>query len=75
MAEKAPGACARAVGAGLEHYNVVTGLGVGQQHAVGKDVQRRAQGPYDRYRLVGRVVHPVSDAYRVVLADDLAKVA
>src|ERR1043166_2735031 len=75
MAEERGGAGGESVGAGLEHDDEVTHIRLGELHALGQQVERRAQGTDHRSGFALGAAHPVGDGDGVVLAYYLAKIA
>src|SRR5690554_2129739 len=75
MAQKRLRACARAVSTGLIHHHEISRLGVGQRHAFGKHVERRAQRSDDIGDEIARRIHAIADCDRIVLAQYLAEVS
>src|SRR5882672_4153936 len=64
-----------AIRARLQHDHEITDISLGQVHAIGEQIQRRAQRPDYRGNLAFGSPYAIADDDRVVLADDLAEVA
>src|SRR5690349_19744982 len=74
MAKKRGRTCCKAVRPGLEHGDQVTDIGLGEFSCFSNDIQWRAQWANDENGFPLVPAHAIADDYRVVFADDLAKV-
>src|SRR5207302_6745910 len=75
MAEKRSRARGEAVSARLEHYDEIADVGFRHFHIFRKQIERCAERADDGNDFPLKATHAVADHDRIVLADDLSKIA